>query len=89
MDPEIIAIAAAGAAILLLGEMMTSNEAYYGDGGQAKYTHFLLYQCRPDLFREIRTVHIGPKSVTHQQAFNQTLLPIWRGTLADVWLRIA
>jgi hypothetical protein len=37
---------------------------------------------------EIRMVHIGPKSVTHQQAFNHTLLPIWRGTLADVWLRI-
>jgi hypothetical protein len=34
------------------------------------------------------TVHVGPKSVTHQQAFNHTLLPNWHGMLADVWLWI-
>jgi hypothetical protein len=43
----------------------------------------------PRVSNIIRTVHIGTKSITHdQQAFNHTLLPIWRGMLADVWLRI-
>jgi hypothetical protein len=48
-----ITIAAAGAAILLLAEMANDHEAYYGDGGQARYPQFLLYKCRPKLFFEI------------------------------------
>jgi hypothetical protein len=40
-------------------------------------------------FTSIRTFHFGPKAVTHQQAFNHMPLPIWHGTLAEVWLQIA
>ncbi|PLW54637.1 hypothetical protein PCANC_05336 [Puccinia coronata f. sp. avenae] len=53
MDSKMITIAAAGAAILLLAEMANDREAYYGDGSQARYPQFLLYKCRPELFREI------------------------------------
>jgi hypothetical protein len=39
-------------------------------------------------WRKSASIRVIAVSVTHQQAFNHTLLPIWCGMLADVWLRI-
>jgi hypothetical protein len=38
--------------ILLLSEI-GDTDAYYSDGGQAQYVHFLLEEARPDLFCEV------------------------------------
>ncbi|KNE95129.1 hypothetical protein PSTG_11606 [Puccinia striiformis f. sp. tritici PST-78] len=53
LDRIIITIAAAGAAWKYLGSLWKTFNPYCGDGGQARYTQFLLYEVRPDLFREI------------------------------------
>ncbi|OAV86904.1 hypothetical protein PTTG_29670 [Puccinia triticina 1-1 BBBD Race 1] len=53
MNKILISVAAAGVACKYLGSMWNTYEAYYGDGGQARYTRFLLNEVRPDLFREI------------------------------------
>jgi hypothetical protein len=49
----ILSIAAAGIAVKYLGTLWNTFEPYYGDGGQARYTQFLLNKVRPSLFREI------------------------------------
>jgi hypothetical protein len=49
----IISLAAAGIAVTYLGTLWSTLEPYYGDGGQARYTRFLLNNVRPSLFREI------------------------------------
>jgi hypothetical protein len=49
----ILSIAAAGIAVKYLGTLWNTFEPYYGDGGQARYTRFLLNDVRPSLFREI------------------------------------
>jgi hypothetical protein len=53
LNSTIVAIAAAGAAVTYLGTQWNTFEPYYGDGGQARYTRFLLDEVRPELFREI------------------------------------
>ncbi|OAV95180.1 hypothetical protein PTTG_26731 [Puccinia triticina 1-1 BBBD Race 1] len=53
MDRILITLAAAGVACKYLGSLWNTYEAYYGDGGQARYTRFLLDEVRPELFREI------------------------------------
>ncbi|OAV96010.1 hypothetical protein PTTG_07712 [Puccinia triticina 1-1 BBBD Race 1] len=53
MDRGLITLAAAGVACKYLGSLWNTYKAYYGDGGQARYTRFLLDEVRPKLFREI------------------------------------
>ncbi|KNF03415.1 hypothetical protein PSTG_03355 [Puccinia striiformis f. sp. tritici PST-78] len=52
-DRILITIAAAGAACKYLSSFWNTFDPYYGDGGQARYTQFLLEEVRPDLFRKI------------------------------------
>ncbi|KNE98774.1 hypothetical protein PSTG_07961 [Puccinia striiformis f. sp. tritici PST-78] len=53
LDKIMISIAAAGVACKYLSSIWNTYEPYYGNGGQARYTRYLLNEVRPDLFREI------------------------------------
>ncbi|OAV88131.1 hypothetical protein PTTG_29139 [Puccinia triticina 1-1 BBBD Race 1] len=53
MNNVLLSVAAAGVACKYLGSIWNTYAAYYGDGGQARYTRFLLDEVRPELFREI------------------------------------
>jgi hypothetical protein len=53
INSMILSIAAAGIAVKYLGNLWNTFEPDYGNGGQARYTQFLLNDVRPSLFREI------------------------------------
>ncbi|EHS62529.1 uncharacterized protein PGTG_20649 [Puccinia graminis f. sp. tritici CRL 75-36-700-3] len=74
LNNTIISIAAAGAAITYLGKMWNTYEPYYGDGGQARYTRFLLNEVRPELFREITRMERSTfNSLVEELKFNRLL----------------
>ena len=52
-DQIFFMLATAGVACKYLGSLWNTHKAYYGNGGQARYTRFLLEEVRPKLFREI------------------------------------
>jgi hypothetical protein len=74
LNNTILSVAAAGAAITYLGKMWNTYEPYYGDGGQARYTQFLLNEVKPELFREITRMERSTfKSLVEELKFNRLL----------------
>ncbi|OAV87785.1 hypothetical protein PTTG_29280 [Puccinia triticina 1-1 BBBD Race 1] len=83
MNNILISVAAAGIDCKYLGSIWNTYAAYYGDGGQAKYTRFLLDEVRPELFRQITQMEQATFNNLVEELSMNGLLKNGRSILAE------